>query len=442
MPSCKQPVQGGGFFVREYARVSVHAVERFREEVTAVSRLTANLSECETTMTELYLLLDSLTEKCEKSLEGLGTALVCANGKKAEYDALVNDLSAEKSDIVSELDAIRADLSETPEYFTETDSDGKTFTVRNSEYDRLESQEDEAQSRLNAVNKKLSEATMKLERTKSVIYRLNSQITGVNNTHKQLSVCKDKCRKIQMTFAEVKDNTSRQTEEAYDILSRIIRICLNYTGQQIKNEALQPVGRREQVGTHAAESAVQLSGWARISNNPNEGFAGSDDKQYKNSTQKTDDNGQVYRVDNELVKNSEFQINGYTYKTDSNSRTIQASGKLKIPEKHDRMMEHMNIVGKGDQYSSDDRGHLIGHQFFGSDRLENLVPQEQRINQGSYARLESYLADLVNSGKDVYVCVSPLYKETRRPEAILYYYSVNGHSSAVFFPNELPEEIL
>ena len=113
-----------------------------------------------------------------------------------------------------------------------------------------------------------------------------------------------------------------------------------------------------------------------------------------------------------------------------------------MPEKHDRIMkDSMSIVGKGDQHTTDDRGHLIGHQFYGSDRLENLVPQEGVINKGSYANLENYLADLVlNEKKEVYVSVTPFYKGTRRPEAIFYYYSVDGHSSAVFFTNSLPEE--
>ena len=421
----------------EYARVSVHTVEQFKAEVNAVLRLTSNLSGCEATMTELHSFLDDLVKNCENSLHELQDALVYAKEKKEEYDALVNQLTAEKASIVGELNSIRSELAVTPKYYTETDSDGHTHKVRNPEYDDLKDQEYEAQQRLNDVNQRLSDAKAKLERAKSAIYKVNSHIKEITQAHKQLCESKDRSRKIQATFSEVRTDTNQQASEALEILSKIITICRSYLGQQIKKEALNPVYPNQTSSSTAYSS--QVSGKGNETNS--QSSVQSNEGHSQIATQQTDDNGQVYRVNDELVKNAEFQINGYTYKTDSSSRTVQASGKLKIPEKHDRIMERMSVVGKGDQLASDDRGHLIGHQFYGSDRLENLVPQAQKINQGSYARLETHLAELVNTGKEVYVSVTPFYKDTRRPEAIFYYYSVDGHSSAVFFSNTLSEEM-
>lgn len=421
----------------EYARVSVHTVEQFMAEVNTVLSLTSNLSGCESTMTELISFLDDLVKNCESSLQELQDALAYAKEKKEEYDALVNQLTAEKADIVSELNSIRSELATTPKYYTETDSDGLTHKVRNPEYDDLKDQEYEAQQRLNDVNQRLSDAKAKLESAKSVIYKVTSHIKEVSSAHKQLCESKDRSRKIQATFSEVRTDTNQQASSALEILSKILTICRSYLGQQIKKEALNPAYSKQSNSSTAYTSQVP----GKFSDATSQSNLQNNEDQSQKATQQTDDNGQVYRVNNELVKNAEFQINGYTYKTDSNCRTVQASGKLKIPVKHDRNMESMNVVGKGDQLASDDRGHLIGHQFFGSDRLENLVPQAQKINQGSYARLETHLAGLVNTGKEVYVSVTPFYKDTRRPEAIFYYYSVDGHSSAVFFSNSLPEEI-
>ena len=422
----------------EFARVTVQAVEQFIAEVTAVSRLTSDLSGCEETMAELYSFLDDLANDCEKSINELNAALGHAKDKKAEYDALVNQLTAERTAIVSELQTVRTELSATPKYFIETDSEGKPHKVRNPEYDHLRGQLYEIEQRLNDVNQRLSEARTKLERAKSAIYKVSSHIKEITNAHKQLGESKIQCRKIHTTFTEVKNDTRQQTSEAAEVLTKIMSICRCYLDQQLKLEALKPAYHKESIVSSGSLAATTSNSDENSNDQRN---VLTNEERTKQAIQQTDDNGQVYRINDELVKNAEFQINGYTYKTDNNSRTIQASGKLQIPLKHERVMENMKVVGKGDQRDTDDRGHLIGHQFFGSDRLENLVPQEQRINQGSYARLETHLADLVNAGKEVYVSVTPFYKDTRRPEAIFYYYSVNGHSSAVFFTNTLSEEI-
>lgn len=39
-----------------------------------------------------------------------------------------------------------------------------------------------------------------------------------------------------------------------------------------------------------------------------------------------DDNGKLYRVENELMPNSEYEINGYKYKTDDKGRIVSAEG--------------------------------------------------------------------------------------------------------------------
>ena len=104
------------------------------------------------------------------------------------------------------------------------------------------------------------------------------------------------------------------------------------------------------------------------------------------------------------------------------------------------MSDSLEIIGKGDQKATDDRGHLIGHQFNGSDSLENLVPQNAGINRGIFKKLEDYLAGLVKRGYSVTANVIPVYSQhSYRPDAIFYFYTVNDCSFTVLFPNESTE---
>lgn len=121
-----------------------------------------------------------------------------------------------------------------------------------------------------------------------------------------------------------------------------------------------------------------------------------------------------------------------------------ASGKLSINELgqgNRNMTDSKEVIGKGDEQEQDDRGHLIGHQFNGSDRMENLVPQDWRINRRSFRELEDSLAGQVKTGHDVSVSVIPFYgNDTRRPAGIFYFYNIDGVSNIVLFPNDVTEE--
>lgn len=151
-----------------------------------------------------------------------------------------------------------------------------------------------------------------------------------------------------------------------------------------------------------------------------------------------DDNGDLYRVGNELLPNSQYEINGYTYKTDELGRITSAEGKLHIKERDGRLpiKDSIENIGKGDQKEGDDRGHLIGDQFDGSNGLENMVPQDASINRNDFKNFENELAKEVKDGKEVYVKVEPIYDgDSRRPTAIVVTYSIDGEESVRVFPN-------
>lgn len=155
-----------------------------------------------------------------------------------------------------------------------------------------------------------------------------------------------------------------------------------------------------------------------------------------------DDNGIPYRTGDSLLPNNEYEINQYKYVTDNQGRIISAEGTLRIKEREGRLpiKDSIESIGKGDQLENDDRGHLIGDQFDGSNGLENMIPQDACINRNGYKQLENELAKAVKCGSEVYMKVEPIYEsDSRRPSKLVVTYSIDGDESMVIFPNSQEE---
>lgn len=152
-----------------------------------------------------------------------------------------------------------------------------------------------------------------------------------------------------------------------------------------------------------------------------------------------DDNGNLYRIDKDLLPDSEYTINGYDYKTDDQGRIVEASGQLRLKEHkgYRQIKDSLHDIGKGDENKkTDEKGHLIGDQFGGKNGLENAVAQNADINKNDYKNLENKLADRVRAGDDVRVQIEPIYEgDSHRPDAISVTYTINGETSVQIFPN-------
>lgn len=151
-----------------------------------------------------------------------------------------------------------------------------------------------------------------------------------------------------------------------------------------------------------------------------------------------DDHGALYRVETELLPNSQYELNGYIYITDEIGRIVSAEGTLHMKVHQGRLAIRDSIedIGKGDQKDGDDRGHLIGDQFDGSNGLENMIPQDANINRNDFKNFENELAKEVKDGKEVGFKVEPVYDgDSRRPKAIVVTYSIDGEESVRVFPN-------
>ena len=151
-----------------------------------------------------------------------------------------------------------------------------------------------------------------------------------------------------------------------------------------------------------------------------------------------DDNGTKYREGDSLLPNTHFEVRGYEYETDDQGRVVSAEGQLRMKDPgYERNMEDVRKMDGQEYRTTDDRGHLIGHQFDASDRLENLVPMDAKLNQGDFVKLENTLADAVKDGADVRLKVEPVYEgDSARPSEFRVTYSIDGDKDAVVFKNE------
>ena len=159
--------------------------------------------------------------------------------------------------------------------------------------------------------------------------------------------------------------------------------------------------------------------------------------EFSDKNVKTDDNGKVYRVENELVPNNTYEINGYKYQTDAEGRIVSAEGKLQIKDHEGRsVMDSRSIVDRGHMKPTDDRGHVIADMFNGSGGIENVVPMDAKLNQGDYKALECTLADAVKDGAKVDFKVEPIYQgNSTRPSEFKVTYSIDGDKSTRVFRN-------
>lgn len=155
-----------------------------------------------------------------------------------------------------------------------------------------------------------------------------------------------------------------------------------------------------------------------------------------------DANNEVYRVDDMLVENSSYELNGYKFKTDEVGRVASVEGKL-----HFRKDTRKNIrdtkekIGKGYEQPFDERGHLIADWFEGPNGLENIIMQNAHLNHSEYKKFENQLADFLDKEYDVRVRILPVYEESSfRPTKIVYDCWIDGERFSKAFDNPIEVE--
>lgn len=133
-----------------------------------------------------------------------------------------------------------------------------------------------------------------------------------------------------------------------------------------------------------------------------------------------DDKGDVYKINGELLENSEYSINGMNYKTNGKGEIVHWEGKPEYTPDAERDNKAQVEVGGDNRLDNDDGGHLNARITGGSGGIENLVPMRDTINRGDYKKMENEIVDALRQNQDVHV-EGNIYREndsTSRPTKI------------------------
>jgi len=146
-----------------------------------------------------------------------------------------------------------------------------------------------------------------------------------------------------------------------------------------------------------------------------------------------------------LAKNAEYTKNGYDYKTDELGRIKEAKASELRLEKGERNLYSQRTVGGTDRLDIDDGGHLFGTQFGGSGDIDNIVPQNWKVNRsgGEWYNMEKEWANALKETppKNVSVKINPIYKgNSMRPTEIKVRYKIGNEMTTRTIPN--PETVI
>ena len=145
-----------------------------------------------------------------------------------------------------------------------------------------------------------------------------------------------------------------------------------------------------------------------------------------------------------LAKNAEYTKNGYDYKTDELGRIKEAKATELRLEEGERKLYSQRKVGGQDRLDIDDGGHLFRTQFGGSGDIDNLIPQNSKVNRSGgewYNMEEEWVRALKETPpKKVSVKINPIYEgKSMRPTKIKVKYKIGNKIKFRTIPN--PETI-
>lgn len=153
-------------------------------------------------------------------------------------------------------------------------------------------------------------------------------------------------------------------------------------------------------------------------------------------TYETDDNGNVYKIDGELLPNNAYTIRDITYTTDDKGRIISWKGKPKYDPENERDTKAQTESGGADRKHDDDGGHLVGRILGGAPDNGNVVPIRSTLNRGDYKISENEIISATKQGKDVEDCGTITYEgDSNRPSKIERTYTIDGEKTVLTIDN-------
>lgn len=158
--------------------------------------------------------------------------------------------------------------------------------------------------------------------------------------------------------------------------------------------------------------------------------------EYNGNIYETDDNGQTYKKNGELLPNTEYTVNGNVYKTDKRGNIVSCDAIPEYTEEGSRNMKEQKESGGEERQEDDDGGHIIARILGGAEGEENLVAMRRTINRGDYKRMENEIAKALQEGKKVTMHIGLEYDEdSGRPSKIRAEYTIDGKKTVCEFDN-------
>lgn len=150
----------------------------------------------------------------------------------------------------------------------------------------------------------------------------------------------------------------------------------------------------------------------------------------------TDDNGQTYKKNKEILPDTEYTVNGNRYRTDEHGNKISCDSNPRYTEEGTRNVKEQKESGGEERRHDDDGGHIIARILGGAEGEENLVPMRRTINRGDYKKMENEMAKALQEGKSVTVHIELEYEgDSERPSRIRAEYIIDGKKTEVEFDN-------
>lgn len=161
----------------------------------------------------------------------------------------------------------------------------------------------------------------------------------------------------------------------------------------------------------------------------------------------TDDNGDVYKVNNILVPSMTYKKNGTTYTTDEKGRIVKWNADIKYDSENERDIKAQTESGGDDRTDGDDGGHLVARILGGSGGSENIVPMRETVNRGDYKKSENEMVEAKKENKEVRDRGEITYEgDSTRPSKIEREYTIEEEKRVLKIDNvkgscDLPKDI-
>ncbi|MEY8518891.1 DNA/RNA non-specific endonuclease [Lachnospiraceae bacterium 29-84] len=154
------------------------------------------------------------------------------------------------------------------------------------------------------------------------------------------------------------------------------------------------------------------------------------------SRYETDENGQIYKENGELLPNNAYKVHGSIYQTDGLGNIVSCDARPVYTEEGARNKKEQKESGGEERQEDDDGGHIVARILGGSEGMENLVPMRRTVNRGDYKRMENEIAKALQEGKTVSMHTDLTYDDNPgRPSKIRSEYTMDGRKTVCVFDN-------